>query len=129
MSMDGRYTLFLTCHDIPGTVPVLSLPLSWIGLFSGQIRPTDWRSTLNLGRGDITVALVFGACWAERIRRGYSTVTTIVLIRAVAIFAIVGVFDKTDPEIVQCDGDSVLSEGSPRISAFDSETYVQRCQP
>jgi hypothetical protein len=47
---------------------------------------------------------------------------------AVAIFVIGGVFDRTRPEIVQFDCDSVWSEGSPCISAFDSETGVQPFQ-
>jgi hypothetical protein len=52
----------------------------------------------------------------------------VVFTHAVAIFVIGGVFDKTGPEILQYDCDSVLSEGSPRISAFDSETYAQYFQ-
>jgi hypothetical protein len=40
---------------------------------------------------------------------------------AVAIFVIGGVFDRTGPEIV-------LSEGSPCISAFASETGAQHFQ-
>jgi hypothetical protein len=42
----------------------------------------------------------------------------------VAIFVIGGVFDRTRPEIVQYDCDSVLSERPPCIFAFDSETYA-----
>ena len=38
-----------------------------------------------------------------------------------------GVFDtRTDPEIVQYDYDSVSSDGSPCISALDSEMGAQR---
>lgn len=38
-----------------------------------------------------------------------------------------GVSDtRTDPETVQCDCDSVSSDGSPCISALDSEMGAQR---
>ena len=45
----------------------------------------------------------------------------VVFTHAVAIFGVGGVFDRTGPEIVQYDGDSVLSEGSPCISVFDGD--------
>jgi hypothetical protein len=47
---------------------------------------------------------------------------------AVAIFIIGGVFNRTGPEVVQYDCDSILSEGSPCISVFDLETYTQHFQ-
>jgi hypothetical protein len=37
-------TLFLTCRDIPGTACYCR---GLESLFSGQIQPTDWQSTLN----------------------------------------------------------------------------------
>jgi hypothetical protein len=52
----------------------------------------------------------------------------VVFTHAVAIFVVGGVFDRTRPEIVQYDGDSVWSEGSPGISTFDSETGAQPFQ-
>ena len=38
---------------------------------------------------------------------------------------VVGVFDRTGPEIVQYGCDSVLSEVLPCISVFDSETGAE----
>jgi hypothetical protein len=51
----------------------------------------------------------------------------VVFTHAVAIFVWWRLrdFDRAGPEIVQYDCDSVLSEGSPCISAFDSETHAQ----
>ena len=38
-----------------------------------------------------------------------------------------GIFDRTGPEIVQYDFDSVLSEGVAFISSFDSDTCTLDC--
>jgi hypothetical protein len=47
----------------------------------------------------------------------------VVFTHAVAIFVVASVFDRTSPEFVQYDCDSVLSEGSTLF--VDSETGAQ----
>ena len=53
----------------------------------------------------------------------------VIFIHAVAISDVGEVFDRTRPEIVQYDCDSVLSEALPCISVFDSETGAEGWRP